>query len=165
MRRRLNKLGFLLASVLLAGTGCGLLKEATAEVTDTPRSNLPASAFRVVIDDGGPTRTFRGVDMPAKYGTTLATPTFSTATSGTLSITYTLEISNSVVSEGLVTLPLRDDWTWGARIEVDSLDPKRLCMGCFGSKSFPLAAAYRRVPADSVWVTWGGNSIKNPVVY
>ena len=109
---------------------------------------------------------FRGDEMTSPYGGAMvSTPTIETEASGTLTVTYKLEISNAIVSEGLVTLPLRDDWVWGARVEVDSLNPTRFCMGCFGSKSFPLAAAYRRVPADSVWVTWGGNYIKNPVVY
>jgi hypothetical protein len=45
------------------------------------------------------------------------------------------------------------------------LNPTQYCLGCLGSRSFPLSVAYRRVAADSVWVTWGGNSISNPVVY
>jgi hypothetical protein len=156
----------LLASALLAGAGCFLRREAKAAVTYIAPSNLAASAFSVKIDDGGSTRTFRGVEMLQEAGgRQLSTPVIGTATSGTLSIEYTIETSSAIVSKGVVTMALRDDWTWGARIEVDSINPARYCFGCFGSKAFRLAAAYRRVPADSVWVTWGGNSIKNPVVY
>jgi hypothetical protein len=163
---RLNQLGFVLAAILLGGVGCGLGKEARAAVTYTPPPNLPASAFRTTINDGRATRTFRGAEMIPPYGSTmLSTPTIGTETSGTLTITYALEISNAIVSEGFVTQTLRDDWIWAANVEVDSVNPMRYCMGCWGTKSFPLAAAYRRVPADSVWVTWGGNYIKNPVIY
>jgi hypothetical protein len=166
MRLRLHQLGILLTAVFLAGVGCGLGKEARVEVSYLPRPSLPASAFRTTINDGRATRTFRGTEMTSPSGgITLSTPTIGTETSGTLSITYTLEISNAIVSEGLVTLPLQADWIWGARVEVNSVNPTRYCMGCTGTKAFPLAAAYRRVPADSVWVTWGGNSIKNPGIF
>jgi hypothetical protein len=166
MRLRLHQFGFVLAAILFAGVGCGLEKEARAEVSYMPSPSLPVSAFRTTINDGRATRTFNGAEMTPPYGGLLVqTPTIGTETSGTLTIAYTLEISNTIVSEGRVTLALQDDWIWGARVEVDSLNPTRYCMGCFGTKSFPLAAAYRRVPADSVWVTWGGNSIKNPGIY
>ncbi|MEO8564029.1 MAG: hypothetical protein ABI601_18255 [bacterium] len=48
---------------------------------------------------------------------------------------------------------------------MDSLDPTRYCFGCLGARAFPLAAEYRRSTNDSVWVVWGGNSFKNPVIY
>jgi hypothetical protein len=165
MRRRLNQYGLLLASALLAGMGCDSRGEAEAEVIYISR-NLPGSAFTVRLDDGRSARTFRGAEMIQQAeGRQLSTPKIATETSGTLSIEYTLEVSNAIVSQGVVTMALRDDWGWGARIEVDSINPMRSCFGCVASKAFPLAVAYRRVPADSVWVTWGGNYIENPVVY
>jgi hypothetical protein len=57
------------------------------------------------------------------------------------------------------------DWGYAFTIRVDSLDPTRYCFGCLGAHAFPLAAQYRRTVRDSVWVVWGGNSFKNPVVY
>jgi hypothetical protein len=48
---------------------------------------------------------------------------------------------------------------------VDSTNPTRLCFGCIGARAFPLAAAYQRTERDSVWLIWGGNYIRNPVIY
>jgi hypothetical protein len=48
---------------------------------------------------------------------------------------------------------------------VDSLNPTRGCFGCMGVQAFPLAAPYQRTRSDSVWLVWGGNSIRNPAIY
>jgi hypothetical protein len=160
MRTRLPLLLILaLASVL----GCGG-PEAQASARFSPTSKLPPSTFTVTLDDGGTKHSYRGADYFTTSGT-VNTPVIETRTSGTLRIQFELASGDTPISEGEVLLPLRKDWIWGASIMVDSLNPTRYCFGCVGSKAFPLAAAYRRVPQDSVWMTWGGNSIKNPVVY
>ena len=80
-------------------------------------------------------------------------------------MSYVVSAANGEASRGSVRLDLRRDWIWGVEIRIDSLDPTRECFGCAGSRSFPLAREYQRSVRDSVWMVWGGNSIRNPVIY
>jgi len=91
--------------------------------------------------------------------------TLSTRKSGTLRVDFRFADDHVLISEGTVTMPLRSDWGYSVEIYVDTVDVGRGCLGCVGSRSFPLAPAYRRSAADSVRVLWAGNSISNPVIY
>ena len=88
-----------------------------------------------------------------------------TRTRGDIEIAFRLEAQGATVSEGRVTLPLRPDWWWGVQIVSATLDPADACSGCSGSKAFSLAPEYRGPERDSVWLIWGGNSIREPAVY
>ncbi|HUF65430.1 MAG TPA: hypothetical protein VMM17_05580, partial [Gemmatimonadaceae bacterium] len=93
-------------------------------------------------------------------------PDLPTARSGTLRVAYALVTAdNDTVSAGALDLPLRSDWRYGIEIIPDSLDPARQCFGCLGSRAFALAEPYRVAASDSVYIVWGGNSIKDPVVH
>jgi hypothetical protein len=93
-------------------------------------------------------------------------PDLVTATHGTLRFTYALTTSSGdTVSEGTLVLPLRSDWRWGIDVIPDSINPIQQCFGCEGSRSFALAPGFQGPRVDSIFVLWGGNSIKNPVVY
>jgi hypothetical protein len=138
--------------------------QSKADAAYMGRTELPPSAVVLRIDAAGRVRTFRGADLETS-GLQVRTPTVSTATGGTLRVSYVLGPADAEASRGEVSLGLRDDWGWGVTVQIDSANPTRFCFGCMGAQSFPLAAAYRRSAKDSVWMTWGGNSIKNPVVY
>jgi hypothetical protein len=152
-----------ITGALMSGLGCHE-DEARVIATYFPRPNLPVETFHVTLDDGGSSRSFGGRDLTGTDGR-VSTPMIGTRTGGTLRVSYNLEASGDVVSEGTVTLPLQRDWAWGLDVQVDSLNPTRYCLGCLGSKAFSLSSAYRRTAADSVWVTWGGNSISNPGIF
>jgi hypothetical protein len=40
-----------------------------------------------------------------------------------------------------VELPLRADWSYGVTLHVDSLDPRRTCVGCLGGRALAAALA------------------------
>jgi hypothetical protein len=152
----------IVATALLAG--CFLAKDARVQVRYFVRAGIPAAAFRTTIDDGSGAREFRGAELQAN-ASQAATPVVDTRRRGTMRIVFALEPDGTVASRGEVTIPLRSDWIWGVDVHVDTIDPRRSCFGCVGSRAFPLAERYRRTPSDSVWVVWGGNGIKHPVVY
>jgi hypothetical protein len=91
---------------------------------------------------------------------------FDTPTSGTARVAFTMVLPGGrEVSAGEVTVALRGDWTWGFDLSAATQDPARTCFGCSGSKAFALPADLRSAGRDSLWLVWGGNSIKHPVVY
>ncbi|MDB4916793.1 MAG: hypothetical protein JWM95_4437 [Gemmatimonadetes bacterium] len=143
-------------------TGCESA-EPRARVQYSPRVNLPAQSWHLTIDDGDRAHSFQWDNLT--IGSLAATPDLATASSGTLRITFQLRSAGMIMSEGDVSLDLRGDWEWGVDVRIDSLNPQLQCFGCLGARSFPVAVAARRIAKDSMWVTWGGNSIKNPVVY
>jgi hypothetical protein len=68
-------------------------------------------------------------------------------------------------SEGEVGVPMQADWLWGFDLHVADTDPRAACFGCTGSRRFELAPSLRRAPGQAVFVTWGGNSIRQPAIY
>jgi hypothetical protein len=149
--------------ILLAIAGCGTA-DARVQVSYVMRPGLPASAFRTTIDDGSGARELRGAELAAN-ASQVSTPVLDTRRRGTLRVGFALEADGASASRGEVAIPLRSDWIWSVSVQIDTIDPRRMCFGCAGSRAFPLAERYRRTPADSVWVTWGGNGIKHPVIY
>lgn len=123
---------------------------------------LPRNMLTVVLSEARGSRTLRGADIG---GQTPEVREFPTGLSGTLRVAFRFAQGISTASEGSLDVTLQPDWIYGFDIFVDSLNPTRSCFGCQGSRAFPLAPEYRRSPRDSVWLVWGGNSIKNPAVY
>lgn len=92
-------------------------------------------------------------------------------TSGVVHVSFRVESKNGViVSAGLFDLPLRSDWQ--NTVELNPAPAKGNyweaggCDSCLGSKAFPVHPEHQldgRV--EFMWVVWGGNSIKNPVIY
>jgi hypothetical protein len=89
----------------------------------------------------------------------------STPTSGTLSVQFLFGTSATALASGTVTVDLAPDRVWSFEIGVASANPQDHCFGCVGARGFALDPSYRRTPTDSVWVVWGRNSIKHPVVF
>ena len=158
VRRRALVLGIAAAGATIA---CGD-DEARIAVRYIGEPTLPQGLLSVHVTDGRRLYTIRGRDLggPDREGAR-----FATRTSGTLWLRFRMSDGSAVASEGEVELPLRADWSYGVEFRVAADDPTRLCFGCQGARAFPLAPAYRRLPAESLWVVWGGNSIRNPVVY
>ncbi|HET9983811.1 MAG TPA: hypothetical protein VFQ38_09500 [Longimicrobiales bacterium] len=163
MRRRLLR-----AVALLGTTGCGVLgHDGKAQVTFGLQGDLPSAAYGTTIHVQAPgwRRTITKADF-ARPDAPNHTPAFDTPAAGPLRVDFVVEDSaRRPVSSGAVELALRSDWIWGIEFWVASENPTRTCFGCAGYRAFPIAEAYRRTPADSLYVVWGGNSIENPVVF
>ncbi|HET7188479.1 MAG TPA: hypothetical protein VFI52_10000 [Gemmatimonadaceae bacterium] len=150
----------LLSFVVLACSTGG--DDARVRVHYSQGGQLPRELLTVTITDPVGSRTLSGPDIGASWSEGRE---FATATSGSLHLAFKFAGGSVVASEGAVDVPLRTDWSYDFTLSVDSLDPTRFCIGCMGHRAFPLDAAYRVSPRDSVWLVWGGNYIKNPVIY
>lgn len=155
---RTSFLGLAFAIGLLGGTAC---REDEARATVRAAAQ-PEPAIRqqrplpsIVVSAPG----FRRALTAEEIGSPPAE--FRTPTSGTL----TVEFSMGGASSGAVAVDLAPDRLWSFEILVDSIDPSRRCFGCAGARGFALDPAYRRTATDSVWVVWGRNSIRHPVVF
>jgi hypothetical protein len=92
--------------------------------------------------------------------------TFDTPTSGDLRISVTLRDSlGGHVNSGTVAVDIRPDWIWQLDIVLDNHNPFNGCFGCIGYKAFGVDSVYQASPGDSLYIVWGGNSIKHPVIY
>jgi hypothetical protein len=123
---------------------------------------VPRSQTRVELSDGLRRYVVEGAALLPANGIDNPRPT---ATSGEATADISMRDAQGVVATGRITLALKPDWIWGVELHVDSANPARYCFGCVGSRSFPLRPGVGRTLRDSLWVTWGGNSIRNPVVY
>ena len=122
---------------------------------------VPRAQTVVTLSDGLHRYALTGVSL---IGTGYP-PSYQTKTSGTLSVQVDMADAAGALAAGNVQLPLRDDWGYGISVAIDSVNPIRFCFGCLGAKAFALRRDVGRSARDSLWITWGGNSISNPVEY
>ena len=141
--------------VLAAACGITGTDDARIQIRDHAAAVLPRSAMSITLTAPGFQRKLTPDEMA---GADIVTPS-----TGSITVSYVLRDPSGTtdVSTGSVLLGLRRDQVIGVDIAIDSASPARVCFGCAGSKAFPLAAAYRRTAADSLWVTWGSNSISD----
>jgi hypothetical protein len=142
--------------------GCGS-DESRVSVIYEGGARVPSEELQVTIEEPSHHLTFEAGNLSSP--TVTVVPSLRTSSRGSLQIDYTMIDGTTQMSSGGVNLDLRPDWEWGVSIQADSLNPVQRCFGCFGSKPFPLLSQYRRNARDSIWVTWGGNSISHPVIY
>jgi hypothetical protein len=94
------------------------------------------------------------------------TKPLETPEAGNLQVEVVLKDSTGEhVSSGSITIDIRPDWRWGVDIVLWNENPFYGCFGCVGYKAFYVDSVYRRTPEDSLYVVWGGNWIKHPVIY
>jgi hypothetical protein len=152
------------AAFWLLLVGCGDSAKISAEAR--LGAPLDVAMLSVTVRDRDRGWTWQGNDFHSTQ--TQPTPTTDerdTHTNGSAEVSFRLEESGAVLSEGSVSLPLRADWRWGVSVIAQTIDPREGCFGCVGSMAFPLAPSHRAPDRDSIWVVWGGNSISDPVVY
>jgi hypothetical protein len=147
---------------MIATVACSAADEARVSVQYVPRAEIATLTPAIVVSTAGMRRTLSIGELGAAGGQPIDV---ATPTTGRLDVEFALDDRGAVVSAGTVHVDLRPDWAWGFRVSIDSVSPLRGCFGCAGAEPFPLGAAYRRGAADSVWISWGGNGIKHPVVY
>ena len=92
---------------------------------------------------------------------------FPTTSSGNIIIGFELKTkSNKLISQGDISIPLKEDWAWSVEFRHSSFNPIKGCFGCYGSKSFPiLNDNYIKEDTDSIYVVYGGNYISHPLIY
>jgi hypothetical protein len=152
-------------ALLITLIGCG--EDARISISADIAPPLSLDMLTVTLRDRDRVLTWHGADFrPRPENATPSTGDQGTFTSGPdLELNYQLESGGEVLSSGSVILPRRSDWSWGVTIWARTTDPAEECFGCFGSASFPLVPAFRAGGRDSVWIVWGGNSIRDPVIY
>ncbi|QJR37594.1 hypothetical protein [Gemmatimonas groenlandica] len=146
----------------VALAACGADDEALISVSYRSDAIVPRTQTTVILSDGTRRYVITGAELRPADGIAIMRPT---AMSGEAKANVSMSDAQGVIATGQLELPLMSDWVWGVEIHVDSVNPSRLCFGCVGSRSFPLRPGVGRTVRDSLWLTWGGNSIRNPVVY
>ena len=146
----------------MALTACGDDARLSVSVRSMP-APLSTSEVRYRIDAGARAWT---ATLPAASTGLAPQREFDTPTSGSARVAFTMVLPvGREASAGDVTVALRGDWSWGFELIAATEDPARTCFGCYGSKAFALPADLRAAGRDSLWLVWGGNSIRHPVVY
>jgi hypothetical protein len=94
------------------------------------------------------------------------TQSIETPESGNLMVAVVMKDSRGGrVSSGSIMLDIRPDWRWGVDIVLSDKNPYFGCFGCVGYAAFPVDSVFQRSPDDSLYIIWGGNWIKHPVIY
>lgn len=162
-------LGALFVAAAAAIAGC-VVSRPTAEVefryVNASATGVPVGALTITFDDGGGPRIARGVDLDPTKGAISRWPRFETRQRGMMLVSVILERSpGDTLATGGVVLPLRQDWRWGVDILVAQPSLANSCLGCEGVRAFALRSQNPAGQADSLYLTWGGNSISKPVVF
>lgn len=122
-------------------------------------------AIRVEMTSGGWSKTLYGAD----FGTLDSqnhSQSFVTPTSGSIRIRFTLSDSTrGDLNSGIIVLDAKPDWRWSVDFVLSSGNPFNSCYGCIGYSAFSVDSVFQTSNGDSLFVIWGGNSIKNPVIY
>ena len=161
MRASLRKIRFMGAlSIGITLAACG--EEAQISAAYRSDAIVPRAYTSVTTTDGRRRHVFQGAALLPVGGKDSPRPT---ATSGEATVDIVMRDARGAIATGRVTLVLKPDWIWGVELHIDSANPARYCFGCVGSQAFRLRDGVGRTVRDSLWVTWGGNSIRNPVVY
>lgn len=156
----------LVFSVALAAVGCSWLEPDQSRLIVGVQGNTQAlrPALSVTATGTHFSRTWRGADItsaPApNYAAAVATPR-----NGRLTIRADLAAAGSAPTSAQVQLDVRPDWVWQVDLWLSDRNPLLDCMGCMGAKAFPVLPTLQRSARDSLYIVWGGNSIKHPVVY
>lgn len=142
--------------------GCG--EQASVSYAFFEDPGFEVELLVVEFTDGRRTVRLTGSDFDPD-GNRRDTREYATRTTGRLETRFWLVHGVDTLSRGQFDLDLRPDFRWNVNFSRESEDPTATCFGCFGRLAFELAPELQGVPADSVWVVWGGNSISSPVVY
>jgi hypothetical protein len=134
-----------------------------AQISASYRSDrIVPRAQTVTLSDGLRSYVVEGAALLPADGKDSPHPT---TTSGDAIVDIVMRDPQGAIATGRLALPLKPDWIWGVELHIDSVNPSRFCFGCIGSRSFPLRAGVGRTSRDSLWVSWGGNYLRDPVVY
>ncbi len=157
---------FLGLSLILAVicVNCESGDEATIKF-DLVNTTFDPSYITIELNDGLHTYIIDGDDYDMS-SSGYQSKTYKTKMSGTLQISFTISAdSPTPVVSGDFSIELKPDWRWTVDIFVTENNPIETCFGCFGSEEYDIPALIQRNPEDKLYFVWGGNSIKDPVIY
>jgi hypothetical protein len=154
--------------LLLLVVGCSTFESEDSsemQLSVQRNSEVLRRAINLEIAAPGWRKTLTGADFVAP-GAPNHTQPFTTPKSGKLQVQFTLtDSTGDHLSSGVVSLDIRADWRWSVDFVLSSQNPFNGCFGCLGYTSFPLDSVFQKGVRDSLYVIWGGNSIKHPVIY
>lgn len=161
------KIACLTLSLGLAMTAaaCGAEDRALVSYTVFEEPGFTVDLFVIEFSDGRTVWRLIGDDFSDGAGSRHDTREFETKTSGELVTSFWMVQGRDTLSSGELRIDLRSDWRWNISFFRGSEDPSGTCFGCVGSAAHALDEVLRTVPADSIWLVWGGNSISNPVIF
>jgi hypothetical protein len=163
------KINYIAPSILLLlVVGCSTIEsEDSSEVQLSLQGNseILRQAINLDIMTSEWRKVLTGNDFAAP-GAPNHTQPFTTPKSGKLQVQFTLtDSTGDHLSSGVVSLDIRVDWRWSVDFVLSSQNPFNGCFGCLGYTSFPVDSVFQKGVKDSLYVIWGGNSIKHPVIY
>lgn len=159
-------LSCLLFALAVSGLSACQRDRALISVSHTGGSYWDDLSLRIEVAAGVRARELEQSELRRDENGHMTTGDVETPVTGTVVVRFWLRGTDGTsVSEGSVELPLAPDWRWDVELRPSSEDPRKGCIGCFGSKSFPLHARYRPTGQELLWAYWGGNSLEHPVVY
>lgn len=127
---------------------------------------LNTAEIRYRIEIGGRRWQFTLPASATANGVRQTSGEFQTPTSGTARVMFSVVLPDGrEVASGDASVAARGDWAWGFDLFAATTDPRRMCFGCVASKSFALPVDLRTDGRDSLWLVWGGNTIKHPRIY
>ena len=154
--------------VVLLLSGCSLFESGDSsqvQLSIQGHTDVLRRAMKVELNAPGWSKTLTGLDFGTADAPTYTEP-FETPGAGTLQVSILLKDSaGGHLNSGSIALDIRSDWRWGIDFVLSDKNPFYGCFGCTGCKVIVLDSVYRTTPKDSLFIVWGGNSIKHPVVY
>jgi hypothetical protein len=162
----MNHITTSILSLLVAG--CSIFEsEVSSEVRLSIQGNTEVlrRAINLQIAAPGWRKTLSGADFGSPDAPNYS-QSFPTPKSGKLQVQFTLTDSlGDHLNSGDISLDIRSDWRWSIDFVLSNQNPFNGCFGCIGYASFPVDSVFQKAAKDSLFVIWGGNSIKHPVVY
>ncbi len=154
--------------LLLLVAGCSTFEsEDSSEMQLSVQGNIEVlrQAINLELAAPGWRKTLTGTDFASPEAANRTQP-FATPKSGTLQVQFTLtDSTGDHLSSGAISLDIRSDWRWSVELVLSNQNPLNGCFGCIGYRSFPVDSVFQKAAKDSLYVIWGGNSIKHPVIY
>jgi hypothetical protein len=150
-----------IAALGLSVAACGEQDETRVAANYQDDRVVSRSQTVVTLTDG----THRYVLTGADLAPTELVVSYPMKESGTLDVLVQLTDTAGPIGTGRVAIALERDRIYGINVHIDSTNRTLVCFGCAGSAAFALRRDRARTVRDSLWVTWGFNSIRNPVIF
>jgi hypothetical protein len=149
----------------ITATACGDDDQALVSYTVLEEPGFSADLLVIEFSDGRRAWQLTGDDFGDGSSRRRDTREFGTGTTGELVTSFWVVQGSDTLSSGELRIDLRPDWRWNISFFREDEDPSDRCFGCVGAAAYELGAVLQTVPADSLWLVWGGNSISDPVVF
>lgn len=144
-----------------AGISCAEQDRADIEVLYAPSAAAPLDAVTVTLTGAGIDRELNGAELGTTRYATPHSPRIELAPGEELTVGFRIE-GAAIMAEGAVRIPIEPGRRYGASAGIQAERP--VCLGCVELLAFPLTGEAAN-GTDSLFISWGSNSISNPVDY